>query len=216
MSRGPGRIECIVEATMREADRSFTVEELARLAYPEIAEVGKKHRVAILRALANVEKRTPLWWFKTYTPPWRVIVTNTNSVRSFAHGLMRCSWLNAKRSLDEIENNLNDPEIKSVMEPGGFWWADVEINKAEVKYNSFLKSLEAKGLAHRDGGCWSHAKSDEPAEMQDLGRQLSALRCYRSCLERDASLFVLLGKFEPPGTPVFQYAMKTRAEAVVI
>jgi hypothetical protein len=208
MSRGPGHIERAIEQALRDTDRSFIVEELAKLAYPDIAAVEKKHRVAVLRAISNVEKKIPLWFFRTYTPPWRLIMTNRNNVRSYAHGFLRYSWWNAERTLDEIENILRDPEIQLVMEPGGIWWTNVEINKAESESRSFWKSLATKG--HWD--IWScrefwNSDSDAPPEL----REKCDLEFYRNSLAGSSYLHVLLGKFEPPGTAVFKYAMEHRA-----
>jgi hypothetical protein len=41
MSKGPGRIEWIVEDTLARANRSFTIEELALVAYPGINTAAK-------------------------------------------------------------------------------------------------------------------------------------------------------------------------------
>jgi len=46
-----------------DTDRSFSVEELARIAYPEITTIAKKHRVAVLGALDYVQERMLLWFF---------------------------------------------------------------------------------------------------------------------------------------------------------
>lgn len=213
MSRGPGHIERGLEAIMRDANRSFTVEELARLVYPNIAEVKKKHRVAILRAFTNVEQRTPLWFFRTHTAPWRLIVTNRNNVRSYGHGLLRYSWWNAERTLDDIEKILSDPDIVAVMQPGGLWWTDVEITKAEGENCILHKAATAAGV-YVDDGKGSFSWSDLQVYDQwcgSLNRQLFDLRTHRNWMAKNNTLHVLLGKFEPPGTPVFEYAMKARA-----
>jgi hypothetical protein len=42
MSRGPGHVERVIEETMRNTDRSFTVEELALFVYPGINVAEKK------------------------------------------------------------------------------------------------------------------------------------------------------------------------------
>jgi hypothetical protein len=216
MSRGPGRIERIVEQTLHDTDRSFTVEELAKLAYPTITDVQKKHRVAVLRAINKVAKQMLIWTFRTYTPPWRCIFTVGNNVRSYAHGLLRHSWWNAERSLDEIEKILADPEIKSVMEPGGFWWAVVEENQVEAEYNRLLKIGEAAGLIKRNeykGIAPACGIADLPPELKEAGKWLDAARHYRLGLAKDCDTHTLLGRFEPPGTPVFEYAMKQRDAA---
>jgi len=57
MSRGPGRIErAIADAFKANPRRALGVEELARIAYPGLAEVEKRHRVAIIRAADSVAR----------------------------------------------------------------------------------------------------------------------------------------------------------------
>lgn len=212
MSRGPGRVERSVKETLRNTDRSYTVEELARIAYPDAATIEKKHRVSVLRAIPNVQNKVPLWFFNTYTPPWRLIFTNRDNVRSYAHGLLRASWWNAERTLEQIEMILADPDIQSIMEPGGFWWAEVEIHKREHgEWEPFKKASVEAGLAEYDGRCWSMKETAEmPSEVRTCLDEISTLNSYRSALARQTSMHVLLGRFEPPGTPVFEFAMKHR------
>ena len=201
MSRGPGHVERVVEQTLRDTDRSFTVEELAKLTYPTITEVQKKHRVAILRTFTKVEKRLPLYFFRTYTPPWRLIITNRNNVRSYVHGLLRFT---GRRSLERVAEILCDPEIQLVMLPGGTWWAEVEINKAEAECDTLLKTLEAKGLLRRsqDGRIQGWTVDRCPPDFLDVNHQLAALRHYHARFpqdEREVYAHALLGKFEPHG-----------------
>jgi hypothetical protein len=202
MSRGPGRIERIVEQTLVNAEQSYTIEELAFIAYSDINQVDKKHRVAVLRALANVQERSPLWWFQTFTPPWRWIITNRNSVRSYAHGLLRSSWwLAPDYSLNKVEKILADPAVQSVMEPGGLWWIEVEMNKTDNECDERVKQL---GLRF-DLGVPTHLI---PPDLQALYDEFHDLRMYRDDLASNEYLHRLLGRFEPPGTPAFQYAME--------
>jgi hypothetical protein len=58
MSRGPGRIERELQRIFFAArlDNAFTTEELAERLYPG-ATIGKKHRVAIIRAARALSKR---------------------------------------------------------------------------------------------------------------------------------------------------------------
>jgi hypothetical protein len=213
MSRGPGRIERAVELALRDADRSYTVEELAQLAYPGIAEVEKKHRVVVLRALNNVANKAPLWFFDSHEPPWRLIVMNRNSVRSYAHGLLRAYWYITERSLEQVEMILSDPEVQAeLLEPGCAWWTEVEIHKAEVEDRALRDVAEAAGLVERDGGCTSMKITDMSPEMLACGDHLTALRTYRYFLNERSNFHPMsvLGKFEPPGSRQFEYAMSFR------
>jgi hypothetical protein len=202
----------MVEQALRDADRSFTVEELAKLVYPNAVEIEKKHRVAVLRTFANIDKRMLVWCFETYCAPWRMILTNGNSVRSYVHGLLRASWWNAERSLEQIEKMLNDPEIQAVMQPGGLWWANVEINKTEREWKPFKKAGVAAGWVEQFSPGSYALTDDMPPEAREIYNRLSELYRYSHHLERDDPyLHILLGQFEPPGTPVFEYAMKHRS-----
>ena len=58
MSRGWGRIERAIAAAFEaEPRRAFSIEALARIAYPDIESVEKRHRVAIIRAADDVALR---------------------------------------------------------------------------------------------------------------------------------------------------------------
>jgi hypothetical protein len=57
MSKGPGRVERIVEAAFAaDPDNAFTVEDLCDKVYPGEV-IAKKHRVAVLRAAKQITKR---------------------------------------------------------------------------------------------------------------------------------------------------------------
>ena len=167
MSRGPGRIERTVEQALRDTDRSFTVEELAKLAYPGIGRVEKKHRVVVLRGISNIQKRLDLWFFDTVQPPWQMIVTKRGNVRSYVHG-----WFRSARqdySLSQIDELMNVPEICAAMAPGGYFWCEAEYQKADV---------ELKKLGFKSG----MALSDMSAELRSLWDLCINLNSYAHCL----------------------------------
>jgi hypothetical protein len=208
MSRGPGKIERAIERVL-QTDRSYSVEELALLAYPGINRIEKKHRVAVLRALENIGNRMLVYRFRAYEPRKRHFVCNGTSVRAYVHGIMRECWWNAGRSLRDIDNILSNPQIQHVMEPGGLWWTDVEIHKAEAE----LRKL--------------NADQDHP-EAKQLQRQIEALNAHRLNLHGDndgpngnfvrlsktgRELVLLLGRFEHPGSSAFEYWQKNWKEA---
>jgi hypothetical protein len=57
MSKGPGRVERIIEAVFAaEPDNAFTIEDLCDRVYPG-EPIEKKHRVSVLRAAKQVAKR---------------------------------------------------------------------------------------------------------------------------------------------------------------
>jgi len=102
-----------------DTDRSFSVEELARIAYPEITTIAKKHRVAVLRALDYVQERMLLWFFRTYEARARYFISNGCNSRSYAHCLLRQSWWNRAKtepspsSLDAKKDDITEPRVRS-------------------------------------------------------------------------------------------------------
>jgi hypothetical protein len=78
MSKGAGRIERLVEHILKDTDRSFTIEEICRLAWPDVASIEKKHRVAVLRAAKSVRKRLGLLEWTSERPPWFVRGTDSD------------------------------------------------------------------------------------------------------------------------------------------
>jgi hypothetical protein len=64
MSRGPGRVhKAILEALQAEPQRRFYVEELARVAYPDVDVIDRSQITAVNRVL----QRLPIKRYK----PWR-------------------------------------------------------------------------------------------------------------------------------------------------
>jgi hypothetical protein len=201
MSRGLGRIERAVATVLRDTDRSFSIDELALIAYHGINRAEKKHRVAVLRTLNNIADRMLLWFFRACKPGGQYFVANGTSVRSYAHGLLRQSWWNAERSLFDIESILADPEIKAVMEPGGLWWTEVEINKAKYGHKQEVQTLSPNELADLEAYRIFLATLIRPEPYEG---------CYNH-LRPSYYNVGLLGRFEPPGSHVFEYAMQLRA-----
>lgn len=72
MSKGPGRVELIIEAVFREEPRhQFSIYELARVAFPNAAIIEKKHLVSAGRAAWKVAER--MGWQKVYGGRWAKI-----------------------------------------------------------------------------------------------------------------------------------------------
>jgi hypothetical protein len=203
MSRGPGKVERVVENTLRDADRSFSVEELSVLAYPGINRAEKKHRVLVQHAVNNVANRMPVWsWWERGTGAC-YFHCNGSNVRSYVHGLLRVKRWRPERTLGELDDILRDTEIQTVMQPGGLWWTDIEIYKAEyerswVKDTPELRRL-IKALKLHRRGLFGYASHPEFEPIWDKFRHGWLPESH-----------ILLGRFEPPGTPVFEHSMKLR------
>jgi hypothetical protein len=143
MSRGPGRIERTIENALRSTDRSYSIEELALIAYPGINDVQKKHEVSVLRASKNAAKRIKVWRFTTYQAPWRSYLSNLNSVRSFSHAYLRACHLATELNLTaaQIDSLLDTKDGMKLMQPGNYLWLEAEISKVESQYRERLRQL---------------------------------------------------------------------------
>lgn len=105
----------ILATITAEPDRTFTVEDLAAVAYPDLNRPEKKHRVAILRAFAGVGVPLGWGWGRTEDKPHRAVFFNRLSVRSF--GL----WF-----IQVHARNSNYAKAAAMLEPGGSRWADTQ------------------------------------------------------------------------------------------
>jgi hypothetical protein len=161
MSRGPGRIERAIEAAFTtEPNRAFTVEELARAAYPGVNRVEKKHRVALLRAAHNVAERLLWRTMRGGENGDGLTFYNPVELRSYAQAHLRwCERINlACGDTGELERNLaalDDPSMdfdhRDCMEPGGPWWEFVEIERCRRSGDhARADELEAKHTAQKE------------------------------------------------------------------
>jgi hypothetical protein len=143
MSRGPGRIERVIEALfVSSPSRTFSTDELVAAAFPGVNRTEKKHRVAVLRAADKVAKRRH--WGKWQCERigqggyWELSLKGRGSVyinlldlRSYALGRLRSDY--AHKSLAQLEAMLDDPadQHAKYLVRGGAWWLHVE--EAKVK-----------------------------------------------------------------------------------
>jgi hypothetical protein len=140
VSRGPGRIErAIIEAFTANPSMTFTVDDLAAIAYPGLNRIEKKHRVAVLRAADKVAAQ--LWWGgrRMERPGHPVVYFNLLDHRSYVIGQIRATddWWGMGHC--EITAAIDDPASDFVavsrwrkdLQPGSPYWQHVEINRAE-------------------------------------------------------------------------------------
>jgi hypothetical protein len=136
VSRGPGRIQRAIESTFRQNPSStYSVDELAAVAYPGINQVEKKHRVAVLRAAAAAAETCGWWYGQAQRPGHSMIYGYPLDLRSYAIWTMRRDFLSGSMTPEQLAKALDDPkdwrsEWKNV-QPGGSWWYHVEINRAD-------------------------------------------------------------------------------------
>ena len=124
VSRGPGRIQRAIESTFRQNPSStYSVDELAAVAYPGINQVEKKHRVAVLRAAAAAAETCGWWYGQAQRPGHSMIYGNPLDLRSYAIWAMRRDFLSGSMTSEQLAKALDDPkdwrsEWKNV-QPGG-------------------------------------------------------------------------------------------------
>lgn len=164
MSRGPGAIERAIEAAFTDnPSRTYSVEELAALAYPGVNRVERKHRVSVLRSADKAAARCGWQGWKAGRPGHPVIYLNLFDVRSYTVGRLRCDYTDGRDTVEVIERRLDDPSDHqskwSWIQPGGAWWLHVEINKARrdervadvEALEADLKAVAAKAAARLRG-----------------------------------------------------------------
>jgi hypothetical protein len=145
MSKGPGRVEQIIETIFRaEPDNGFTIEDLCERVYSDSIDsyegrVEKKHRVAVVRAAKQVAKRLrhiqiEKGFGKT------LVVFNRYSVLSYAIARIKGDPMRRYRkrtgywSTDEAKIRARlalGGEDHELVIPGGPWWRFVEEWTAE-------------------------------------------------------------------------------------
>ena len=111
MSRGPGRIERLIEATFADGpDLTFSTDELAAIAYPGLNRIEKKHRVATVRAAWAVAQRK--WWTANRCDHTghMLVFSNLTSARSMAAASIRRRRV---IDVDALEMLLDDPAAGS-------------------------------------------------------------------------------------------------------
>ena len=147
MSRGPGYIEGKIAALFTaNPTATFSTGELVAAVYPEIKQVAKKHRVAVLRAATKVAARLGNWekwkcerWGHSYATDRGVIFVNVCDVHSYALGRMRAE-----------DMRLTPERMKERTSVGGMWWMFVQKERVargavlDAKTQRLVKIAEAE------------------------------------------------------------------------
>lgn len=145
MSKGPGRIERLIEGSFRaNPDQAPTTEELAELVFPGANRIEKKHRVSVLRAGKKVCERLGEWsWCRMEALGGGLVFWNIYSVTSYATMRSKCEMFANYRSHDRrlAGWSIKDAQqIAASLAPGGknhdliaeggHWWRHVQMNIA--------------------------------------------------------------------------------------
>jgi hypothetical protein len=136
MSRGPGRIERLIEAEFKaNSSGTFTVDELASLAYAG-APVAKKHRVSVIRAARKAALRAHWTWVRGDRE--KLVYCNALNHRSYALAKLRAEYNNCLPYRDDwssrvvsLEQIIDDPTARAHYYEcvHGQWRKEVEVNQ---------------------------------------------------------------------------------------
>jgi len=138
LSGGPGRIERAISAAFAaNPSMTFTVDDLAAIAYPGLDRIEKKHRVAVARAARKLAPSAWWGWRWMEQPGHRAVYFNLLDHRSYVIGRMRTSYNLFNFSHAEISQAIDDPNIdrsgaerwRKEAQPGSAYWTHVEINR---------------------------------------------------------------------------------------
>jgi hypothetical protein len=167
MSRGPGRVECAIEAILTaEADNAFTVEDLCKRIYPRVRRISKKHRVSVLRAAKRLaQRRDTLTTMGSDTRGGAVVYYTCDNVMSYAMARRKGDFLfnygdtqmySRQYSEDDLRKQLAEggKDHRLVVE-GGVWWVHTqeaieELDAKRAGDDEHLKCVRERIHAERD------------------------------------------------------------------
>jgi hypothetical protein len=150
VSRGAGKIEqAITKSFLLSVGKSFTVEDLFHITYPEAFKIERKHRVSINRAASNVCERTGWDKMRRDNRGGGLIYFDPCDVISYASARLKCSEYRYQSQDKWVRryNPVTDEQIFSQLEPGGkiydlvteggTWWRHTEMARAKRDEDGF-------------------------------------------------------------------------------
>ena len=150
MSRGAGKIEqAITKSFFLSAGKSFTVEDLFYITYPEALKIERKHRVSINRAASKVCERTGWDKMRRGNRGGGLIYFDPCDVISYASARLKCSEYHYQSQDKWVRryNPTTDEQIFSQLKSGGrvyhlvteggTWWRHTEMARAKRDEDGF-------------------------------------------------------------------------------
>lgn len=122
MSRGPGRVERTIRTLIREQPNgAWTTEDLADAAFPDVGQIGKRHRVSVLRAVHRIVADDPDWALdRAGTIGRTVVLHNRASARSLGLARLKGDFLVGYRNADPCARQRDTEEdLLARLDPGG-------------------------------------------------------------------------------------------------
>lgn len=130
MSKGPGRVERVILEAFGVSGRSYTVEDLFYLAYPDAPTLERKHRGAIKRAASNVSAKTGWKTWRRRNRGGGYIYYDPCDLISYSTTRLKADGF--YRSTEEILTSLAEGgRNHELIVEGGTWWRFVQIAIAE-------------------------------------------------------------------------------------
>jgi hypothetical protein len=161
MSKGPGRVEQAILKAFGESAKSYTVEDLFHLAYPDASTMELKHRVAIKRACSNVCARTSWKALRKDNRGGGYIYYDPCDVISYASARIKGmeSRYQSQDPWVRLYNPMSDAHIYAQMSEGGRYYEYV------VEGGTWWKHARL-AQAERDGDEALHRKLDEELKAE--------------------------------------------------
>jgi hypothetical protein len=215
MSRGPGRIEREIERLFAEQpSRTFSTDDIAKAVYPGLAEIEKRHRVAVLRAADNVaarqhwEKRQceRFGWGNRWPGQTRetlkgrgTVYVNRLDAWSQTLGWLRIDSADGDQTEEEWDARPGQGgDRHQWIVPGGPAWLEVEHYKSKIAGTAPAPELQALIDKHESGreAFWRAfpGKKASAAEIERRDRRVIA--------NLNASLCSCCGRSISPNEPV--------------
>jgi hypothetical protein len=215
MSRGPGRIEQAIERLfVEQASKTFSTNELARVAYPPLDQVEKRHRVAVLRAADKVALRLhwEKWqcerfgWGNRYPLSEQkslegrgAVYVNPQDLWSYAQGRLRTDNYDGRLSEAKWDDMLGQGgSFHKYVQPGGAWWIHVERRKHEIAGSEPPPELQAL-IEKEERGFKALMNAAPFGKVTD---NVAARRKHRRIANMDASVCGCCGRSLVPDEPV--------------
>ncbi len=202
MSRGPGRVEQIIEAAFNaEPDNAFSVEDLCDRVYPN-QPAEKKHRVSVLRAAKNIAKRrSEIDTITGENLGGTLVFYDQYRVMSYAMARLKTDRLNRYQSNDKRDTwTLSRSWAKSTPygDPGkGMVW---RIKKRRYNEEHLRARLSEEGPDHQHiipgGAWWRHT------EIRKAKRDGDVETVKRLKAEGEAALAAIMQQFPRNGVSV--------------
>ena len=162
MSRGAGRVEQAIFAAFSVVGMSYTVVDLFKHAYPDAAQLERKHRVAIKRAAYNSCLKTGWTTLRRDNRGGGYIYYDPCDVISYASARLKGREYRYQSQDKWIRrfNPTTDEEISSQLEVGG------ESYDLVVEGGTWWKhSRMAQAKQDGDDATYSHLKAENDAAL---------------------------------------------------